>query len=248
LLTAIVIAAIYGIKRENLVYNDLLWLAFIVADLFLLLLVFRLWGKIGLFSFIGGSIIVCNIQVLVTVKLFGLVATLGNIVYASIFLATDILSEIYGKKEARRGVWIGFFMLIWAGLAMQVAMLFVPDSSDFNMPHLRSLFQLYPRVAIASLIAYLLSQHHDIWSFAYWRERTAGRYLWMRNNASTMVSQLIDSVVFVAVAFVGVFSVGDLIQIFLTTYVLKFIVAVSDTPFVYMARRIHQRRQVSVDI
>jgi hypothetical protein len=229
------------------VTNELLWAAFLIVDLFLQLLAYRIWGKIGLYGFISGSIIICNIQVLVTVELFGLVATLGNIVYASIFLATDILNEVYGPKEARRGVWIGFFMLIWAGLAMQVAMLFLPDKSDIAMPHIRELFSLYPRVALASLAAYLVSQHHDIWSFAYWRKRTKGKYLWLRNNLSTLVSQIIDSLVFTTIAFYGNVEFQVLQEIFLTTFVLKVLVAVADTPFLYLARTVHARRQLSVD-
>lgn len=237
---------IYAVEISLMPNNELLWFGFILVDLALLLLVYRFWGKVGIYAFIGGSIIVCNIQVLVTVEIFGLVATLGNVVYASIFLGTDILSEIYGKKAARRGVWIGFFMLLWAGLAMQVAMLFTPDGSDASMPHIRALFQLYPRVAIASLVAYLLSQHHDIWAFAHWREITEGKHLWLRNNLSTIVSQFIDSVVFTVVAFLGRFGSGILLEIFLTTFLLKLIVAIADTPFVYLARKL-RRTEVSVD-
>jgi hypothetical protein len=221
--------------------NEILWIGFILLDLCLLLVVFRIWGRNGVFAFIGGSIIVCNIQVLITVKLFGMVATLGNVIYASIFLGTDILNEIYGPKEARKAVWLGFYMLLWANLVMQLALLFTPDASDVNMPHLRELFQLYPRVALASLAAYLLSQHHDIWSFSYWRQRTGGRLLWLRNNLSTAISQLIDSALFTVIAFVGVFELGVLFEIFVTTYLLKLLVAAADTPFIYLARRIAKR-------
>jgi uncharacterized integral membrane protein (TIGR00697 family) len=228
--------------------NEILWFAFIVVDLLLLLVVYRLWGKSGIYAFIAGSIIVCNIQVLITVELFGLVATLGNVIYAAIFLGTDILNELHGKREARRGVWIGFFMLLWASAAMQVDMLFLPDESDMNMPHLRAIFQLYPRVALASLLAYLLSQHHDVWSFARWRRRTGGRHLWLRNNLSTLVSQFIDSLVFTSVAFVGVFSFPVLKEIFLTTYLLKVIVAALDTPFVYLARIIRRGREAGAGL
>ncbi|MCK4856421.1 MAG: queuosine precursor transporter [candidate division Zixibacteria bacterium] len=223
--------------------NELLWFLFIVADLSLLLLAFRLWGRVGIYAFIGGSIIICNIQVLVTIELFGMVATLGNIIYASIFLSTDILNEIYGKKEARRGVWIGFFMLFWATFAMQAALLFAPHATDTCMPHLRELFSLYPRIALASLIAYLLSQHHDIWSFARWREITSGRHLWLRNNISTTISQLIDSIVFTTIAFLGVFPFAVVLEILATTFALKVIVAAVDTPFVYLARHISRKRR-----
>jgi uncharacterized integral membrane protein (TIGR00697 family) len=220
--------------------NEVLWFVFILFNLSAVLLAYRLFGKNGLYAFIAASGIICNIQVIITVKLFGMVATLGNIVYASIFLATDILSEHYGAGEARKGVWIGFFSLVWATLAMQFAIHFQPDASDFMLPHISGVFELMPRVVAASLLAYVLSQHHDVWAFKVWKSRTGRRYLWLRNNASTMVSQLIDSVVFTTVAFLGVFEYSVLVQILLTTYVLKFIVAVADTPFVYFSGRIQR--------
>jgi len=222
--------------------NELLWLIFIVFDLSAVLLAFRLWGRNGLYAVIACSGIVCNIQVVVTVELFGMVATLGNIVYSSIFLATDILSEHYGHREARRGVWIGFYSLVWATVAMQFAIHFTPDESDFMLGHLQELFGLMPRVVVASLTAYLISQHHDIWSFLFWKRKTGGRYLWLRNNLSTWVSQLVDSVVFTVIAFLGVFEMDILLQIVITTYVLKIIVAVIDTPFLYASKKIAEIR------
>lgn len=223
--------------EERLLHNEILWIAFLLFDLVVVLLAFAIWGKNGLFAMIACSGVICNIQVVVTVRLFGLVATLGNVVYASIFLATDILSEHFGMKTARKGVWIGFFTLIWATIAMQFAVRFIPDESDFMMGHVRELFSLLPRVVVASLTAYLLSQHHDIWAFDFWRRRTSGRHLWLRNNASTLVSQLIDSVVFTFLAFLGAFEFGVVLQILLTTYVMKVLVAIADTPFVYLSRR-----------
>jgi len=217
--------------------NELLWFIFLLFDLLAVLLVYKLWKKNGLYALIGASVIICNIQVLVIVKLFGFVATLGNIVYASVFLSTDILSECYGKKEARRGVWIGFFTLFWAMVAMQFAIRFLPDTADQMMPHLKAIFSMLPRVAIASLIAYLFSQHHDIWAFHFLKSRTSGRYLWLRNNLSTAVSQLIDSLAFTLIAFLGVFGTSELIQIVVTTYIFKLVVAIVDTPFIYIARR-----------
>jgi len=215
--------------------NELLWLIFLLFDLSIVILAFRLWGRYGLYAMIAASVIICNIQVIALVKLFGLIATLGNIVYASIFLSTDILSECYGKREARRGVWIGFFCLIWASLAMQFAIIFIPDQADEMMPHLREVFGLMPRVALASMIAYLVSQNHDIWAFHFWREKTGGKWLWLRNNLSTLVSQLIDSVTFVLIAFAGIHSGRVLIQLIVTTYLFKLIVAAVDTPFIYIA-------------
>ena len=97
---------------------------------------------------------------------------------------------------------------------------------------------MYPRIVIGSLLAYLISQLHDVWAFDFWKVRARGRFLWLRNNASTMVSQALDTVIFCSVAFWGLFELSDFFQILFTTYVLKFVVAAADTPFIYLARRL----------
>jgi len=216
--------------------NEIWWLLFLVIDFSMALIAIYFFGRKALFVIIAADIIVCNIQVIKTIELFGFVATLGNIVYGSIFLATDLLSEVFGKKEARRGVWLGFFALIFMTVSMQIALQFQPHESDFSQQAMQTIFGFIPRITVASLIAYLLSQHHDIWAFHFWKKKTSGKHLWLRNNASTWISQAIDSVVFVMIAFYGVFSTEVLISILFTTYVVKVLVAVLDTPVVYLGR------------
>ncbi|MDI3472821.1 MAG: queuosine precursor transporter [Thermotogaceae bacterium] len=226
--------------------NELLWFLFMLIDFSIALIMFKLFKKEGLYSLIVISIIVCNIQVTKTVNIFGLTATLGNILYGSIFFATDLLGEIYGKSEARKGVFIGFAALISMTIYMQFAIMFKPDSSDFANEHLRVIFSMMPRISVASLSAYLLSQLHDVWAFHFWKERTGGKHLWLRNNFSTMMSQLIDSVVFCSIAFIGVFDFSVWWQILLTTYLFKLIVAAIDTPFIYIGRTLALRMKEGV--
>lgn len=192
------------------------------------------------------SVIVANIQVVQTVELFGFVSTLGNVVYATSFLITDILSENYGKKEANKAVWIGFFSLISMTILMNITLFYTPlEGDDFAVitrEATSTIFGLMPRIAVASLTAYLLSQRHDVWAFHFWKNRfPENRHLWIRNNLSTMFSQIIDSAVFVLIAFYGVFETAVLFEVFLTTYFLKFLVAISDTPFVYWGKLIHKK-------
>lgn len=219
----------------------------LVLNFLAIMVAFRLWGRMGLFIWIPISVIIANIQVTKTVVLFGLEATLGNIVYATSFLATDILSECYGKKDATKAVAIGFFSLVTMTLLMNAALLFQPAPSDFVQESLVTIFAIMPRIALGSLIAYVASQFHDIHAFAYWKKRfPGGRSLWFRNNASTMVSQFIDTVLFTLIAFLGVFEWNILWQIMVTTYVLKWIVASLDTPFIYLARKWYQEGIVPV--
>ncbi len=214
--------------------NELLWLLLLLGNFVAILLAYRLFGLTGLFAWIAIAGIVANIQVSKTIELFGITATLGNIVYAGSFLATDIISERYGPKTARRAVWLGFFSILVATGFMQLALMFVPAASDTMHPNLVAVFSVLPRIVGASLLAYVVSQRHDVWAFQFWKNRFPGP-LWLRNNLSTIVSQLIDSVLFTVVAFYGVFPLTVLIEIVFSTYVLKAIVALLDTPFLYAA-------------
>jgi uncharacterized integral membrane protein (TIGR00697 family) len=203
-----------------------------------LLLSYKLFGKIGIYVWIVLATILANIQVTVTVGMFGMVATMGNIIYGSSFLATDILSEKHGIREARKGVYIGFFANIITMLIMQLIIRYTPHSSDFMMEHVSRIFMLFPRVVAGSLAAFLFSQLHDTWAFEFWKKRFP-QYLWLRNNASTLVSQALDTAIFVSVAFIGVFEAEIVWGIAFSKYILKFVVALCDTPFMYLAARIN---------
>ena len=221
-----------------MLFNNLLWVGFVLIDLGLAVIIYRFFGKFGLYALIVASVITANIQVVKTVQLFGMVATLGNVLYGSIFFTTDVLSEIYGKKAARRGVWLGFIGMALMTLWMQFGLKFIPDASDFAQSSMVTIFGLMPRVAAGSMVAYLLSQHHDIFAFHFWKDKTGGKALWLRNCASTMVSQAIDSVIFCTIALWGLFDINIWLQILATTYFLKWFVAVIDTPFIYLAKRL----------
>ncbi len=234
-------------------YNEALWVIVMFVIFLFTILSFRLFGKVGLYSWMAIALVIANMQVLKTVQIFGFVTALGNVVYGTTFLATDIISEVYGRKEANKAVYIGFFVLIAMTTIMQLTLFFIPHESDFASPALETIFGFMPRIAIASLTAYILSQLHDVWAFHFWKKVFNGRHLWARNNFSTMTSQLIDNVIFTWIAFVGFFGVfgweqvfewNIIIQIFLVSYVMKWIVAVVDTPFVYLARWFKQRGDV----
>jgi hypothetical protein len=222
--------------------NELWWIVLLLVNFIAIILSYRMWGMMGLFVWVPITVITANIQVTKTIELFGLTATLGNIVYAASFLVTDILNENYGVKAARKAVGIGFFSLILFTLMMNLALLFQPAADDFAHRSLEVIFSFLPRIAGASLLAYGTSQLHDVWAYHLWRKRMPEKkFIWVRNNLSTMVSQLIDSVVFTLVAFAGIFAWPVLLEIFITTYLLKWIVAAADTPFVYLARWMKER-------
>lgn len=223
-------------------FNEWLWLIFALVNFSLILIIYRMFGKAGLFVWIGMSTVVANIQVLKVVELFGVTATLGNIMYGTIFLATDILNEKYGREEAKKAVWLGFFTLISMTVMMQIALMFIPSSDDTVQEALAALFDLVPQVAAGSLVAYVISQNFDVWLYQKIKSKfTSDRFLWLRNNGSTMISQFVDTAVFCIIAFWGMFSLQIWVEIFLSTYLIKFIVSALDTPFIYAAKHMHNQ-------
>lgn len=224
--------------------NELIWILFALVNFSFLLLFYRLFGKTGLFVWIGMATVVANMQVLKTVELLGLTATLGNIMYGTAYLATDILNEKYGKQEAKKAVWLGFATLITMTVVMQFALAFQPAADDIAHGSLATIFGLVIRVAAGSLAAYIISQYFDVWIYDKLRKLfPSDRQLWIRNNGSTVISQLLDSVVFCTIAFYGQFPFSVWLEILFTTYIIKFIVAILDTPFMYIAKQMNNKNE-----
>ncbi len=219
--------------------NELIWLIFALINFIGITIFYKLYGRTGLYVWIGFGTVIANIQVLVNIEFFGLTATLGNIMYGTLFLATDSLSEKYGKRYAKKAVWLGFLTLISMVFIMQVAIQFHPHEIDEYLPQLTAIFNLVPRIALGSLVAYLASQFFDVYFFHKIKTKySSDILLWLRNNGSTAVSQLIDSVIFVTIAFLGRFPMQEWFEILLTTYFIKVIVAALDTPFIYWIKKI----------
>ena len=215
---------------ENVVF----WLLLMVLSFIGALVMQKLFGVVGLYVWSAALIVIANILVTITVALFGVTTTLGNAPYGGSYLVTDALSEREGKAAARKAVWVGFVTQIAFLLFIQIGIAVMPAPSDWAQPHIAALFSLLPRIVLGSLIAYVISQLHDVWLFERIRAVLSGRkMLWVRNNVSTVVSQFIDTAIFCTIAFWGVFETGVFFQILVSTFVLKVVVAVCDTPFVY---------------
>jgi queuosine precursor transporter len=219
-------------------FNESFGLIFVIINFVLVLAMYRIFGRTGLFVWIGVSTILANLQVIKTIEIFGLTATLGNAMYGTAFLVTDILNEKHGKKEAQKAVWLGFFTLLIMTVIMQMVLMFEPHPDDIAQGSLETIFGMIPRIAAGSLAAYLVSQFADVYIFAFLKKKfPKDSQFWIRNNGSTMISQLLDTIVFTSIAFLGEFPFDIWIQILFTTYLLKWIIALLDTPFGYLAKR-----------
>lgn len=220
--------------------NELLFIGSVLFFLGSVLIIYRLFGRSGLFVFTAFATLLANIQVCKTVTIFGLSTTAGNVLYASTFLVTDILSEKYGKKEAGKAVKYGLAVtLLWV-IGTQLTLLFIPNENDYIQPSLQVVFGLVPRIAFASLAGYVISQSLDVFLYHFIWSRTGGTKsgLWIRNNGSTLTSQAVDTLIFTFLAFWGVYQTPVFLSILGTTYLFKAVVALLDTPFIYLARKL----------
>lgn len=219
--------------------NELLLVIEMIITFGAVIYAYKQFGKLGLFIWIPIATILANIQVLISVQMFGLASTLGNVIYSSTFLATDILSENYSKKDAKKAVGIGFFSLIITTVLMNFILHYTIIQDAFSKEmytHVSSIFKAMPRLVLASLAAFFISQNHDVWAYQFWKRKYQdNKYLWLRNNASTIISQLLDTATFTIIAFWGVLPGKTLWEIFITTIILKVIISIADTPFFYWA-------------
>jgi hypothetical protein len=214
-----------------------------------LLLFYYFFDNEGLYVWTAIANILSNIEVLIIVKAFGLRQTLGNVFFATTFLATDILSETTGKKSAQRAVNLGLLTSISFILVAQSWLFYNPDSSDFAMPSIKTIFSNTPRLVFASLLVYLISQKFDVWAYhKIWDITTkisgdSKKYLWLRNNGSTLTSQFINTVLYAFFAFWGTFEFNVLLEIIISSYIVFVFTSLLDTPVVYLARKIYFLKQ-----
>lgn len=188
------------------------------------------------------ALIVCNlianrfVAVDLGFKVF--VVSAGILPYPVTFLVTDVLSEIYGKRRANQVVWIGFVVslfvlgVLWLGMQFPA----VPGSRIDDAEYFE-MFGNSWRIVFASMTAYLVAQLVDIRLFHFWRRLTDGRHLWLRNNASTIVSQLVDTVLVVCVLFAGdpQWPTERIVGAIVDGWLFKTLVALADTPWFYAA-------------
>ncbi|MAA54316.1 MAG: hypothetical protein CMK43_03940 [Porticoccaceae bacterium] len=223
--------------------QELLWVATIFIDLGCALIMFYIFGRQGLYATIVISLLLANLQGPKLTEIFGLQTSMAVILYSSIYFATDLLSERYGKEEATRAVMIGFLVSIVILLMTSLSLLYVPTTSSeaaslAENVHAATitLFDYSPRFVMGSLLAYLVSQRMDVLIFHYLKRKTSGKHLWLRNNLSTMISQGLDTLVYGLIVWWGVVDFFTAMTLAGSKYVFKVLIALIDTPFIYIAR------------
>lgn len=228
--------------------NELLLIASVVVIYGGVLLWLRLLGPAGLYGFTVLATIAANIEVLLLVRAFGLEQTLGNVLFASTFLITDILSEVRGKKAAQKAVYLGVLTSFFFILISQSWLLYTPSDGGAMAPAFRQIFANTPRMMVVSLLVYAISQQVDVWLYHKWWDLTkrhcgdSQRFLWLRNNGSTLISQLLNTALFTLGAFWGTYQWPTLVSIMASSYVIFIFTSLADTPVLYLARRMAKRQ------
>ena len=184
------------------------------------------------------SLVTCNLiaNKFVTVdlgfKVF--IVSAGILPYPLTFLVTDLISELYGQKKANLVVLSGFFASLFVLLFLWLGGQFnaIPYSLVIDATY-DSVFRNAWRLIAGSMIAYLFAQFVDVRIFHFWKKLTKGKHLWLRNNGSTIASQLVDTTLVICILFVGVWNADQILSAIIDGWVFKMLMAILDTPIIY---------------
>lgn len=200
----------------------------------------KYYGKEALTAGFISLLLMSNI---VAVKIVGFsrwTVPAAILTYSSTFLVTDLLTEFYGRKEAQKTVLFGFYANMVMIFSIWVALSWTAAPFWEGQAAMEVILGLVPRIVIASMIGYLISQNFEVMVFHFWKEQFKGRQLWLRNNLTSLITMLIDTLVFIPLAFYGTLPnsvIGDLIT---GQYIVKIIVAMIDTVFIYAVHDLYK--------
>lgn len=240
--------------------NELLFFVQIVICFGTLLVLNRVFGKNGVFAYIALAVILANIETACKVNMFGLpdnAVVLGTVTFASVFLATDILNECYGYKESKKGAIIGIVAAIFFIAMTQLDILYRPASDSFMHDILVTYFGVngaFLWVTISSIMMFSISQLLDVFLFERIKRKTGNKWLWLRNNVATIVSNCTENFLFCIFGYYlfpmwfsggAIMSIENALMIALTTCIIELVVALLDTPFLYLAKKWKYKKKIS---
>lgn len=216
--------------------NELLYVGMMILD-FTFVVVLSRAGREWLYATIGANMILIGTTGAKLVEVFGVTTNVGNMFYASVFLALLILLETDGKAVAIRATWFGFTPLVMFTMLVQIAVALDAREQTYALDAaLRTVFQFAPRILLASVFAYFVSTFTAIEISAFIKETWGAHRLWMRSAAAVIVGQAMDSVIFFSIAFLQVVPTAQFIQIMLSGYAIKAAAGLVGVPLLYVCR------------
>ena len=217
--------------------NIILGIINIIVTFSLLVIVEKFFKKEGLYVWICMATIASNILVCKSITLLGFTTNMGNVMFGSIFLASDIMSEKYGYKDSRRAAMLGATSQVLFMIIMALALPYVPSEVDFGQESMMTLFPVNIRIGIVSVLMYLGSSLLDIQIFKNIKQRFP-KFLWLRNNVSTIISSCLQNYLFTFLAFSGIYDVITMFTAANVASVLEIIISLAGTPFIYLSKKL----------
>ncbi|MBE5844729.1 MAG: VUT family protein [Butyrivibrio sp.] len=197
----------------------------------------KLFGKWGLYTWMALAVVFANIQVTKQVDIASVSTALGNVMFASTYLATDILNEKYSDKASKNAVKIAAGALVAYIVFAQFTLAFVPNSYDAVNPGMQNIFAMSVRITAASGVMFVLSNWLDVILYQKIKEKTGGKHMWFRNNISTIVCNCAENFAFSVLAFIGTYPLLYCLEIAVAGSLIEMLIAFCDTPFLYLAKR-----------
>lgn len=218
--------------------NELVIIGEVLVVFATLLLCKKFFGREGVIAWVGFATILANIITAKNANVFGLSTAIGTVMFASTFLATDILAECYSVADAKKAVKVGLFSNVVLIVSTQIALLYIPSEFDYAHDAMKTLFSLNLRISVASAVMYYIANMADIYVFGRIKKRTNGKKLWLRNNVATIMCNCLENFGFIGLAFAGIYDFKTIMTIAISTSIIEAVVALCDTPFLYLSKRI----------
>jgi len=207
----------------------------------------KLFGKWGLYTWMALAVVFANIQVSKQVDIGGISTALGNVMFASTYLTTDILNEKYSDKASKNAVKIAAAALIAYIIFAIFTQSFVPNSYDTVDGAMKSIFAMSVRITTASGVMFVLSNWVDVILYQKIKQKTGGKYMWFRNNISTILCNCAENFGFSILAFIGTFPLLYCLEVALAGSVIEMLIAACDTPFLYLAGYLNRKSGILLE-
>jgi len=199
------------------------------------------------FVFIVAIFITClitaNIAAVKLVEVFGFVLPAGTIIFPISYIFGDVLTEVYGYRQARRVIWLGFLCNFIVVVALWIGQVLPPASFWDGQKAYERILGYTPRLLVASFLAYLVGEFANSFVLAKMKIATKGRWLWTRTIGSTVVGEGLDSLVFMTLAFVGTIPIAALLSAILTQWLVKSFYEAAVTPLTYIVVNFLKRKE-----
>lgn len=217
--------------------NIILGIISIFVIFIIVVLIEKIFKKEGLNTWISIALILANMVVGKSIDILGFTTTLGSVLFASTFLATDILSEKYSKEDAKKAIYMSVFSSLAFILITQIVLAFIPNKTDIVNDSMRVLFTISLRTTVASLLMFFISNMFDIYLYNKLKKKYPNK-MWFRNNIATIISNCTENFFFVMFAFIGIYDISVILSIAITKTIIEIIIALCDTPFLYLSKKL----------